>query len=225
MPRGSAPTAVEQAALEQQAAISRDPVETLRLRLALVRFLEEHKQAAAAEKIVAQLERDNPAILGIVRAAADFYWRNKMPGRSVDVLTRAAGRANEDLRKDFALEAARKATEAHEFDRARSIVGSAAGGRSFRRALPRRHGRHLRAGRRQPAFARFLQDHHRCHAQRAARSGRSQCPGRGTAPRADRGAHASGRSCRRGGSVRSHHRPLPRRPGTHPRSRRLCRAT
>jgi Flp pilus assembly protein TadD len=113
---------VEQAALTQQAAISRDPVEKLRLRLALMRLLEQHQQTAAAEKVVGDLERTNPAILGVVRAAADFYWRNKMQARSVDVLTRGASRANDDLRNEFALEAARKATDSHAFDRARAIL-------------------------------------------------------------------------------------------------------
>jgi len=109
-------------AIERQIAVMTDPVEKLRLRLALARFEEGQGQAAEGAAVVDAVYRENPAILGAVRAAVDYHWRNKNPKRSVDVLEEAAGRASAAYRAPFLLEAARKANESGDPARARIIV-------------------------------------------------------------------------------------------------------
>ena len=113
---------VEQLSLERQAALTRDPVDRLRLRLGLVRLHERHGEKAAAERAMDALLRENPAILGVVRAATDFYWRNGMSDRAIQTLAGAAAVANAEYRKQFTYEAARKATDARQFARARQLL-------------------------------------------------------------------------------------------------------
>jgi hypothetical protein len=67
----------QQASIEKQIALMSDPVEKMRLRLALARFEEGQGQAAQGAAVVDALYRENPAILGVVRAAVDYHWRNK----------------------------------------------------------------------------------------------------------------------------------------------------
>jgi hypothetical protein len=116
-------TAVERA-LEREAAITTDPVDRMQAQLELMRFYEGRKDVAGAQRVVEELYRTNPAILGVVRATVDFYWRNKMPAQAVDTLARAAGAANTAFRKSFTLEAAGKAAKAGEFARAREFAGA-----------------------------------------------------------------------------------------------------
>ena len=113
---------VEELALGRQAEVTRDPVERIRLRLALARLEESHGRIAQARSTMEQVERENPAVLGVVRAATDFYWRNHLPDRAIGELTGAAARANAEYRKQFLLEAARKATEARQFAPARQLL-------------------------------------------------------------------------------------------------------
>jgi hypothetical protein len=113
---------VQQASIEKQAALMTDPVEKLRLRLALARFEEGRGQITQGAAIVDTLYRENPAILGVVRAAVDYHWRNQTPQRAVDVLEEAAGRASAAYRAPFLVEAAKKATDAGEYARARTIA-------------------------------------------------------------------------------------------------------
>ena len=119
----SAPlSAAAQLALQRQADITHDPVDRIRLRLQLVRLYESHKDIAAARRIVEAVYTDNPAILGVVRATVDFYWRNQLQDQAIGALQRAAASANPGLRTQFTLEAARKATAAKQFARARQIL-------------------------------------------------------------------------------------------------------
>ncbi len=67
----------QQAAMEREIAISSDPVERLRLRLTLARFEESEGRATDGGVLMDALYRENPALLGIVRAAVDYHWRNK----------------------------------------------------------------------------------------------------------------------------------------------------
>ncbi len=97
-------------------------MDRIRLRLQLARMYESHKDIAAARRTVEAVYTDNPAILGVVRAAVDFYWRNQLQDQAIGVLQRAAASANPGLRTQFTLEAARKATQAKEFARAREIL-------------------------------------------------------------------------------------------------------
>jgi tetratricopeptide (TPR) repeat protein len=99
-----------------------DPVERMRLRLALARFYEGQGAGAAAAQTIDSLYRENPAILGVVRAAVDYHWRNKNRKRAIDVLEEAAGRAASEYRPRFTLEAARKSTESGDYPRARTFA-------------------------------------------------------------------------------------------------------
>ena len=112
----------QESAMERQIAIASDPVERLRLRLALVRFEESQGQVAQGAQLMDALYRENPALLGIVRAAVDYHWRNKNPKRAIDVLEEAAGRAAAGYRDPFILEAARKSIESADYARARGFA-------------------------------------------------------------------------------------------------------
>jgi predicted Zn-dependent protease len=114
--------AVTERADEREVAITTDPVDRMRAQLALMRFYEGKRDIARAESVVAVLYRDNPAILGVVRATVDFYWRNKMAAKAVDTLASAASAANADYRDPFTLEASAKAAESGDFARAREFA-------------------------------------------------------------------------------------------------------
>ncbi len=111
---------IQQAAIEREATVSTDPVDRMRLRLALARFLEGQGQQGA--QVIDAVYRENPAILGVVRATVDYHWRNHDAKRAVDVLEEAAARAASDYRKQFTLEAARKAIDAGDYARARGFA-------------------------------------------------------------------------------------------------------
>lgn len=113
---------VEERSLERQIALAADPVERMQLRLALMRFYEGRRDLQRARDAVEALYRQNPEILGVVRATVDFYWRNKMERQAIDVLLRAAPAANVPLKKQFTLEAARKATETGDTQQARQLL-------------------------------------------------------------------------------------------------------
>ena len=108
--------------IEREIAINKDPVEDMRLRLALVRFEESVNHIDAARSTMAALYRDRPTILGVVRASIDFEWRNKAQGAAVDTLVKAAAVSYPAQKTAFLFEAARKATEAKQFARARELL-------------------------------------------------------------------------------------------------------
>jgi hypothetical protein len=112
----------EQTALERRIAITNDPVDRMSLRLLLAHFHEGQNQVAPGAQVIDAVYRENPAILGVVRAAVDYNWRNKNQRRSIDVLEEAAGRAEPGYRARFTLEAARKANEVQDFTRARAFA-------------------------------------------------------------------------------------------------------
>ncbi|MFZ0908835.1 MAG: tetratricopeptide repeat protein [Candidatus Acidiferrales bacterium] len=113
---------VRQHSLEKQASLATDPVTRLQLRYSLVRLNESRKDFASAQRNIEALYRDNPRILGVVRATVDFYWRMKLYPQAIAVLQQAAKDAYPELGKQFAFEAARKSTEAHLFQQARSLL-------------------------------------------------------------------------------------------------------
>jgi tetratricopeptide (TPR) repeat protein len=114
--------AVRQHALEKQAALTTDPVTRLQLRYELVRLYESRKDFSDAQKNVEALYHDNPKILGVVRSTVDFYWRMKMQPQAVAVLLQAAKDSYPALSTQFTYEAARKATEAKQFQQARDLL-------------------------------------------------------------------------------------------------------
>ncbi|MGH9664612.1 MAG: hypothetical protein ACRD9L_09340, partial [Bryobacteraceae bacterium] len=114
--------AVEARAVEREIAVLTDPVERMRRRLALARLYESQGETAQASRTMNELYRDHPKILGVVRAAVDFAWRNRDGKRAIDLLMEAAAAAQPDYRKQFTFEAARKSTDAGDYQRARDLL-------------------------------------------------------------------------------------------------------
>jgi predicted Zn-dependent protease len=113
---------VRQHALEKQAALTADSVTRLQLRYAVIRLYEGRKDFPSAEKNVAALYRENPKILGVVRSTVDFYWRTKNYPQAISVLLQAAKDTYPDLSKQFTYEAARKSTDAKQYQQARDLL-------------------------------------------------------------------------------------------------------
>ena len=113
---------VRQHALEKQATLATDPVTRLQLRYALVNLYESHKDFASAQRNIEALYQENPKILGVVRATVDFYWRVKLYPQGIAVLEQAAKGAYPELGKQFTFEAARKSTEARQYQHARDLL-------------------------------------------------------------------------------------------------------
>lgn len=113
---------VQEHAIRRRIALLTDPVDKMHEKLALVRFYEGRNNVENGRQIVADLYKENPAILGIVRATVDFYWRNKDEKRAIDVLLEAAAAGQPGYRKQFTFEAARKATDAQDYERARTLL-------------------------------------------------------------------------------------------------------
>ena len=115
--------AIELRASRRAIEVSNDPVDKLRLTLAAGRLREAKKDIAGAGAIIDGLYRDHPLVLGVVRGAVDFHVRNHQYDAAIEMLLASAKRANAELADQFTLEAARMATAAGEFDRARTLVG------------------------------------------------------------------------------------------------------
>ena len=113
---------VRQHALEKQAMLTTDPVTRLQLRYQVIRLYESRKDFTAAQKNVETLYHDNPKILGVVRSTVDFYWRMKMQPQAIAALLQAAKDAYPALGTQFTYEAARKETDAKQFQPARDLL-------------------------------------------------------------------------------------------------------
>ncbi|HLK69450.1 MAG TPA: hypothetical protein VKU19_38730 [Bryobacteraceae bacterium] len=113
---------IEARASERMIPITNDPVDKMRLALANVRLHESKKQIADAGRLVDALYRDHPLILGVVRGAVDFHVRNGQHGEAIGELLDASSHAQAQLAAQFKLEAARVATDAGQYDRARSLL-------------------------------------------------------------------------------------------------------
>jgi tetratricopeptide (TPR) repeat protein len=122
---------VREAAIERQIALASDDIERVRLRLALARYYESKPDVAAARAVIEEVLRANPTILGVVRAATDFYWRNHLPEPAVETLVRAAHAANAGFKKQFTFEAAQKAADSAMYARARDLLGELLAGDPF----------------------------------------------------------------------------------------------
>jgi tetratricopeptide (TPR) repeat protein len=115
---------VRERSLERQIALTHDPVDRLRLRLALASFHESKRNLEAAASVLESLYRENPTILGIARANVDFNWRQERRERAIDLLLEAADASYPRLGKQFTFEAARKATQAGFYERARELLAA-----------------------------------------------------------------------------------------------------
>jgi len=120
-----------EAALQRQIALATDDVERIRLRLALAHYYESKPDVPAARAAMEDVLRSNPAILGVVRAATDFYWRNHLPEQAVDTLAAAARTSNVVFKKQFTFEAAQKAAESAKYARARDLLAELLAGEPF----------------------------------------------------------------------------------------------
>ncbi len=108
----------------RQIAITTDPIDRARYRLSLARFYEGEGRQADASRVYEALYKERPASLGIIRATVDYYARAKNLPKSVDVLQRAASIAQPSYRAQFTFEAARKATEAGDYNKARTLLAT-----------------------------------------------------------------------------------------------------
>ena len=115
---------VQEHTIRRQIALLTDPVERMHQRILLVRFYEGRNEIAKAQQVIGELYKENPTILGVIRATVDFYWRNKIEKQAIDVLIQAAGASQPSYRKQFTFEAARKSTDASDFERARTLLAS-----------------------------------------------------------------------------------------------------
>ena len=122
---------VRESVLERQIALASDDVERIRLRLALARYYESKPDVAAARAVIEDVLRANPAILGVVRAATDFYGRNHLPEQAVDTLAAAARSSNAVFKKQFTFEAAQKAADSGKYPRARDLLAELLAGEPF----------------------------------------------------------------------------------------------
>lgn len=109
-------------AIERTIAITKDPVEKLRARIDLARFYGSHRKTSEAEREFASLLNDHPNLLGVIRSAVDFYWRENQPDRAIQTLAAAADRAQQPYQTQLRQEAAQKATDAGEYDQARGFL-------------------------------------------------------------------------------------------------------
>lgn len=113
---------IEERASASLAGLTNDPVDKMRLTLANAHLLESKKDTAGGARVVDALYRDHPLILGVVRGAVDFHVRNRQPDQAIDMLLDAAKHSRADLASQFTLESARIATNAAQFDRARTLL-------------------------------------------------------------------------------------------------------
>ena len=115
---------VREHTIRRQIALLTDPVERMHQRILLVRFYEGRNEIAKAQQVTGELYKENPTVLGVVRATVDFYWRNKIEKQAIEVLLQAAAAAQPSYRKQFTFEAARKSTDTGDFERARTLLAS-----------------------------------------------------------------------------------------------------
>jgi hypothetical protein len=114
-------TPVYERALAKQAALTLDPVQKIELQYTLARSMESRNDVAGATTVMTTVYTANPRILGVVRATADFYDRNKQPQRVIGTLLDAAKVAAPPLARDFTFEAASRANEANDTKQARAL--------------------------------------------------------------------------------------------------------
>jgi hypothetical protein len=123
--QGHGLTAVYELALQREIALAGDPVQKIELSYEVERSFEGRKDIDGATKLIEQVYRENPKLLGVVRSTADFYWRNKQPAKAIGTLIEAANAAKiaqPGLSRQFIVEAAGKANSAGNYAQARSLM-------------------------------------------------------------------------------------------------------
>ena len=102
-------------ALQRAVVLSTDPVEKLSVRLQLAKLYQSQQDLTKAEGEYSALLTENPNLLGIVRANADFYWETKQPKKAVTMLEAAASRSQALYQVQFRREAAQKASDSGDY--------------------------------------------------------------------------------------------------------------
>jgi cellulose synthase operon protein C len=113
---------VSLAAIEKTVALSADPIEKIEASVQLALFRENHKDATGAQRELSLLLNSNPNLLGVIRANADFYWRQKQYAQAIATLTEAASRAQPPYLMQLRKDAANRASEAGEYAKARQLL-------------------------------------------------------------------------------------------------------
>jgi cellulose synthase operon protein C len=109
-------------ALERTVAVTTDPVEKLQAGLELASFREGRKDLTGAQTELSTLLRENPTLLGVIRANVDFYDRTNQLPQAVAVLEAAAPRAVQPYRNSLLREASADAADAGNFVESRKIL-------------------------------------------------------------------------------------------------------
>jgi tetratricopeptide (TPR) repeat protein len=118
-------TGLYERALQRQIDLAGDPVEKIELAYELAQSYEGRKDLEAATREIEQVYRDNPRLLGVVRATTDFYWRNQQQAKAIATLIAAADaakRAQPALSRQLTVEAADKANDAKNYAQAREFM-------------------------------------------------------------------------------------------------------
>ncbi len=212
-------------ALERTVAVSTDPVEKLQAGLELASFREGRKDLTGAQTELSTLLRENPTLLGVIRANVDFYDRTKQLPQAVTVLEAAAPRAVPPYRNSLLREAASDAADAGSFVESRKILDQLLADDPFNGDLLAAKASTYARARRRPGSGFLLpRDARRHGAGAATAAGEDDARGR-TPPRIRGRADEVGSLP---GSARSVHRdpqPVSRRPDSGQRSGELCRST
>jgi hypothetical protein len=112
-------------ALQREVALANDPVQKLELSYELAKSFAGRKDLDDAARLIDQVYRENPKLLGVVRATADFYWNNKQSTKAIDTLleaSKAAQTAQPALSRQLLVEAADKANDSGSYAQARALV-------------------------------------------------------------------------------------------------------
>jgi predicted Zn-dependent protease len=102
----------QQLALTRLAAIARDEREAMMYNLQLASFLEHNSQKDSAIKIIDKLAADFPTNIGVVEESAEFYWRDGLRDRAIDLYKRTLAASRGTNRRRFTLELAQHQTGA-----------------------------------------------------------------------------------------------------------------
>ncbi len=118
-------TGLYERALQREIDLAGDPVEKIELSYELAQSYEGRKDLEAAAREMEQVYRENPRLLGVVRASTDFYWRNQQQTKAIATLIAAANAAKNAqpaLSRQFTVEAADKANDAKQYAQARELM-------------------------------------------------------------------------------------------------------
>ncbi len=102
--------------------LARDPVDHTRLRLALMRHYEARGRLEDAQAVIESVYAEQPKILGVARAAVDYYLRRENFSRAIALLLASADASYPRLSEHFRIEAAERSLRAQVFAGARRIV-------------------------------------------------------------------------------------------------------